>query len=409
MKTYAPPPDKSITIRALLLAAVADGSARIENPLRCADTEAAIACLLALGVRVCPDGSALLVEGRGLNGLKEPGAPLDAGESGALARLLAGLMAAQPFPSVITGRGTLLKRPMENLAADLNKLGARVKTSRGLLPLRISPAKIKGGKVAGVSSAQVKSALLLAGLYAAGPVELKEKFPARDHTERLLALMGARIAKNGPKIKLEPGRLTARPFTVPGDISSAAPFMAAALLAGTELTVTGCGLNPGRLGFADALIKMGAKIELRPGAAFPEPCGDLLLRPSALKGRAFKAAEVPAMIDEIPLLALLAARARGVTSISGIASLRGKESDRIKSTLALLAALGVKASYSRGVMKVTGTARFAAKAPVETFSDHRIAMAAAAASAVCPGLNIEGRGCVDKSYPDFWTDFKKIF
>jgi 3-phosphoshikimate 1-carboxyvinyltransferase len=409
MKNYAPPPDKSITLRALLLAAVADGSARIENPLRCEDTEAAARCLETLGIKICRDGEAVIVEGRGLTGLKEPTGPLDAGESGALARMLAGLMAAQAFPSVITGRGTLLKRPMDGLADALKKLGGRVKTTKGFLPLEIKPARLKSSKVSGITSAQIKSALLMAGLYAAGPVEIKEKFPTRDHTERLLALMGARITKKGPLIKLEPGRLTARPLAVPGDISSAAPFMAAALLSGNEFKITGCGLNPGRLGFVDALVKMGARIEVKPASAFPEPYGGINISPSALKGRAVKPMEIPAMIDEVPLLAVLAARARGATAISGIEGLRTKESDRIKSTLALLAALGVKASYARGSLKITGTRRFIPMAPVETFGDHRIAMAAAAASAACPSLEIKNPDCVDKSYPGFWKDFKPLF
>ncbi len=409
MKTFVPPADKSITIRALLLAAVAEGCTRVENPLRCADTEAAIRCLEALGARICPDGNALIVEGRGLGGLKKPDGPLDAGESGALARLLAGLMAAQPFPSEITGRGTLLKRPMDALAGSLGKLGARIKTSGGFLPLRIKPAKLKGARITGLTSAQLKSAVLLAGLYASGPVEIKEKSPTRDHTERLLALMGARITKNGLIIRLEPGRLTARPLTVPGDISSAAPFIAAALLSGTGLRINACGLNPGRLGFVDALVKMGAKIELKPASAFPEPSGDITILPSGLKGRTVKPAEIPSMIDEVPLLAVISARAGGTTTISGIEGLRSKESDRIESTLALLAALGVRSSWSGGALKIYGARRFIPKSAAETFNDHRIAMAAAAASAACRGLEIKNPGCVDKSYPGFWRDFKKVF
>jgi 3-phosphoshikimate 1-carboxyvinyltransferase len=164
MKTYCPPADKSITIRALLLGAIAAGSARVDNPLVCADTEAALACLEALGVRHRSNENAIIIEGRGLNGLKTPAEPLDAGESGALARLLAGLLAAQPFPSSITGRGTLLKRPMAGTADALTKIGARVNTAGGFLPFTIKPALIKGGSVSGVNSAQVKSALLLAGL-----------------------------------------------------------------------------------------------------------------------------------------------------------------------------------------------------------------------------------------------------
>ncbi len=409
MKCYAPPPDKSMTIRALLLSAIAAGSARIENPLACEDTEAAVRCLKALGVKILPEGNALVVEGRGLRGLEKPAGALDAGESGALARLLAGILAGQNFPSLITGRGSLLKRPMGELAGALNNLGAGIKTKNGLLPLSIKPAKLKGGKISGVKSAQIKSALLLAGLYAGKPLEITEKVPTRDHTERLLALMGAGLGTQGPRIKLAPGPLTARPFTIPGDISSAAPFIAAALLSGETLKIDSCGLNPARLGFIAALQKMGAAMKLEIAASFPEPYGGIEVLPSALKARTVRPAEIPAMIDEIPLLALLAGRARGITVINGIESLRAKESDRIESTLALLASLGVKASYGKGAMKITGRPSFSAVKPVETFGDHRIAMAAAAASLVCPGLEIKNPGCVNKSYPGFWTDFKKVF
>lgn len=421
MRSYTPPPDKSMTIRALLLAAIADGSTRIGNPLRCEDTEAALRCLQALGVKFHREGDDFIVEGRGLKGLRNPGGALDAGESGALARLLAGILAGQDFPSVITGRGSLLKRPMEGLAGALKKLGAKAGTEKGRLPLSIKPAALKGSKISGVESAQVKSALLLAGLYAKGPLEIREKTPSRDHTERLFALMGGRLINRGPLLKLEPGPLTARPFTVPGDISSAAPFIAAALLSGRELKINSCGLNPARLGFITALRKMGAVINLKAAAAFPEPYGEIEVLPSALsasggpawlfggKARSFTAAEIPAMIDEVPLLALLAARARGVTVIAGIESLRAKESDRIESALALLASVGVKAVYKNGAMRITGRPSFSAVKPAETFGDHRIAMAAAAAALVCPGLAIKNPGCVNKSYPGFWKDFKKVF
>lgn len=409
MSLYTPPPDKSVTLRALLLAAVADGASRVENPLYCADTVAALGCLEALGVRFCRDGNALIIEGRGLNGLKRPADPLDAGESAALARMLAGLMVGQAFPSEITGRGTLLKRPMTPATDALKKLGAKIGSAGGLLPLSVRPAKLRGAGISGTSSAQIKSALLLAGLYARGPVEIKEKFPTRDHTERLLALMGARLASAPGKVHLESGPLTARPFSVPGDVSSAAPFIAAALLSGVTLRVSACGLNPLRLGFVDALRRMGARLELRPAAAFPEPSGEILVFPSRLKGVKVAPAEIPSMIDEVPLLAVLAARATGVTAIGGLRALKTKESDRVKSTLTLLAALGAKASFGGGALRVAGPKNFSSMEPVETFNDHRIAMAAAAASTVCPGLEIKNPGCVDKSYPGFWKDFGKVF
>ncbi|MDA8243460.1 MAG: 3-phosphoshikimate 1-carboxyvinyltransferase [Elusimicrobia bacterium] len=409
MKAYTPPPDKSVTIRALLLGAVADGSTRVENPLYCADTGAALACLEALGVRHCRDGGALIIEGRGLDGLKKPAGPLDAGESAALARMLAGLLAGQSFPSVIAGRGTLLKRPMAPAADALKKLGARVAATKGLLPLTIKPARLKGARVSGVTSAQVKSALLLAGLYAAGPVEVKEKFGTRDHTERLLALLGAALSSRAGLVRLRPGRLTARPLAVPGDVSSAAPLMAAALLRKEPLKIEGCGLNPTRLGFVDALVSMGAKIKMKRGNCFPEPCGELEVRPSALKAAKLAHGDIPSLIDEVPLLAVLAATAKGVTRIAGIEGLKTKESDRVKSTLALLASLGARAEYKKGALIIPGGQKLRAAAPVDTFSDHRIAMAAAAASAVCPALEIENPGCVDKSYPGFWSDFRSVF
>ncbi|MCM2268374.1 MAG: 3-phosphoshikimate 1-carboxyvinyltransferase [Elusimicrobiales bacterium] len=408
MNSFVPPPDKSITIRALLLGAVACGSARVENPLFCEDTEAALVCLDALGVRTCRDAGALVIEGRGLKGLRQPAGALDAGESGALARLLTGLLAGQDFAAALTGRGSLLKRPMAPLAATLKKLGARVTASAGRLPLTVKPAALKGGRITGLESAQLKSAALLAGLYAKAPVTLLEKLPSRDHTERLLALMGARLTKNGPRIELRPGPLTARPLTVPGDISAAAPFLAAALLSRRGLKIENCGLNPTRLGFVEALKKMGARIDLAAAIAFPEPCGTLTVAPSRLKAASFSPAEVPGMIDEIPLLAVCAGSAAGVTSIKGIEALRGKESDRIESTLALLRALGIEAAYTRGVLKITG-GKFKPLAPVETFNDHRIAMAAAAAAVVCPALPIPDQACVRKSYPDFWKDLHKTF
>ena len=409
MKSYTPPADKSITIRVLLLAALARGSARIENSLICEDTEAALACLAALGVRTVREANAVLVTGKGPEGLRQPAGPLDAGESGALARMLAGILAGRPFPSEITGRGSLMKRPMRPLADALSGLGAKVGSNGGLLPLSIKPAALRGARISGVESAQVKSALLLAALQAAGPSEIREIFQTRDHTERLLALMGADIRMAPRRTNLVPGQLTSRPVTVPGDISSAAPFIAAALLSGQPLTVNACGLNPARLGFVRALRKMGAKISLKVCGTFPEPEGSLEVLPSELKGVRIAPAEVPALIDEVPLLAVMAARAKGKTVISGIEGLRSKESDRIAGTLALLAALGVKVSYAKGSLTVTGQAKLKAAGPVETYNDHRIAMAAAAASAACPGLKIQNPGCVNKSYPGFWRDFKKLF
>ncbi|HOW90591.1 MAG TPA: hypothetical protein PL037_09920, partial [Elusimicrobiales bacterium] len=227
--------------------------------------------------------------------------------------------------------------------------------------------------------------------------------------ERMLKFMGAGISVKGKRIVLRPGPLAAGTLTVPGDISSAAFFIAAALISGRSVRIRSCGLNRLRLGFVRSLKRMDAAISIKPVTERPEPCGTLRVEPSRLRAGRFAAGEVPAMIDEIPLLAVIAAAAAGTTVIGGVEPLRAKESDRIESTLALLASLGAEGSYGGGSLRITGASSFSALRPVETFGDHRIAMAAAAASTVCPGLEIRGPGCVNKSYPGFWKDFKKVF
>ncbi|HNW43287.1 MAG TPA: 3-phosphoshikimate 1-carboxyvinyltransferase [Elusimicrobiales bacterium] len=410
MKSYTPPPDKSITLRALLLGAIAAGRTVVSNPLSCADTAAAVRCLRALGVKLLVSKNKIIVEGRGHYGLLRPGGPLQAGEAGAVARLLAGILAGQSWPSKINGSGSLLRRPMARVAAPLALMSARVTTRAGKLPLEIRPAALKGIRYTlPVASAQVKSAILLAGLYASGETVIKEPVPSRDHTERLLGHFGARIARRGKTITLIPGPLKSARLAVPGDISAAAPFIAAALLSGRGLLIKDVGLNPSRLGFLRTLKKMGASFRITQGRAAPEPAGDILVYPGKLRGAAVGASGIPAMIDELPLLAVLAAAARGRTIIRGAGELRHKESDRIRSTLALLAALGADAKYRKGALEIQGTCLFRGGA-FEPAGDHRLAMAAAAAG-ICAAapLRIKGRGCVRKSYPAFFADFKKTF
>ncbi len=407
MKAYTPPPDKSITIRALLLGALAAGRTTVKNPLRSRDTAAALACLKELGVRTKTFKDRIEITGAGPGGFGPGPFRLDAGESGTLARLLAGLLAGSGARAVITGRGTLRRRPMEPVAAALRAADADIRASKGRLPLKPGPSRPRGGNLNfSTASAQIKSALLLAGLGARNPVSFREAAPSRDHTEKLMKFMGARLRRSGSRLTVLPGPLNGRAIKVPGDISSASPFIAAALLAGRPLKIKGAGLNPGRLGFVKVLKRMGARITLKTRISAPEPCGDITVRPSALRGVKVPARDIPSMIDELPLLALLAARARGATVIRGAGELRKKESDRIESTLALLASLGAKAAYRNGALAIPGGQVFKALNPAETFSDHRVAMAAAAASAVCPGLKIKNPGCVDKSYPGFFRDFR---
>ena len=411
-KTYTPPPDKAVTHRALLLAAIAEGATVISNPAACEDTAATSACLKKLGVAISGGKNRLAVKGAGLRGFKKPSGALNAGESGTTARLLAGLLAGQEFDSVITGQGSLLTRPMERVTRPLAAMGAVIKSSGGRLPLSISGSRLKGSdhRLA-IPSAQVKSALLLAGLYAEGPTSITERFQTRDHTERLLKYLGARISSGGLNLYLRPGRFSARNITVPGDISAAAPFIVAAcLIPGFRLTIKNAGLNPGRTGLINTLKAMGAAITVRPAASAPEPAGDISVSSSQLKGIRIRPDEIPAMIDELPLLALAAACARGTTVISGAGELRHKESDRLKTTLALFKTLGLKAETGKDSLVIKGPQRIPGGRPAETFNDHRVAMAAAVGALLAEKpVKIKDSGCVKKSYPAFFTDFKKIF
>lgn len=406
MKSFTPPPDKSITIRALLLAAAAPGRTVIINPLFCGDTEAAMTCLRQLGARIKFSEKKLVIESRGL---QSPSGPLQARGSGTLCRLLAGLLAGRPFPAVITGNAQLSRRPMARLALPLNLMGARISLKRGGLPIKTAPSELKGIKYTlPVASAQLKSALLLAGLRAAGSTSVTEPAPSRDHTERLLEYFCADIKRRGLTAIIRPGPLKPRAITIPGDISSAAPFITAAVLAGLPLKVRDVGLNPGRLGFIKALKRMGVKITVNLKVSAPEPAGDIIIRPGRLKAIKIAAKEVPAMIDELPLLALAASAAAGTTLIHGAGELRHKESDRISSTLALLKALGAEAFCEGDTLRIKGPADFKAAA-VRAKGDHRIAMAAAAAAVLAGRVDLSGAACLEKSYPGFLKDFTEVF
>jgi 3-phosphoshikimate 1-carboxyvinyltransferase len=411
-KIFFPPPDKAVTHRALLLAAISDGSTVISGPAVCEDTAATAACLKKLGVKISSSRGRLTVKGAGLRGLRKPSGPLNAGESGTTMRLLAGLLAGQEFDSVLTGKGSLLKRPMDRVTAPLAAMGAGISSAGGRAPLRIHGSRLSGAnhKLL-IPSAQVKSAILLAALYAEGPTSITERLATRDHTERLLKYLGARISSGGLNFYLRPGHLNARNIKVPGDFSSAAPFITAAcLLPGFKLTIKGIGLNPGRTGLITALKAMGARITVKPAAAAPEPQGELIVYGSKLQGIRVRPDEIPAMIDELPLLALAASRAQGSTVISGIGELRHKESDRLKATLALFKTLGLRAEAGQGRLTIKGRQGIFGGGTAETFNDHRIAMAAAVGGLLAEKpVKIKNPGGVKKSYPDFFKDFKKVF
>jgi 3-phosphoshikimate 1-carboxyvinyltransferase len=413
-----PPPDKSITHRALLLAAVAGGVSRITHPLATGDCLSTRSCLRALGVEVTEEarGRAWLVTGRGLRGLREPAEVLDAQNSGTTIRLACGLLAGQPLHAVLSGDASLRTRPMLRVVEPLRGMGARIEGRDGG---RLAPLALLAGSGTlralrydlPVPSAQVKSALLLAALRADGESSLGGALDSRDHTERLLGFLGLPCRREAGRLQLTPASaLPAFELEVPGDPSSAAFFLAAALLGGRELEVSACGLNPTRLGFARVLGRMGAEIEELPeGQWGGEPVGRLRLRPSGgLTGATIEAAEVPALIDEIPLLAVLGAFARGRTLVRGAGELKHKESDRLRAVASLLSAVGGRVELAGDGFAVEGPQALAGGS-VDCGGDHRIAMAAAVLGAGIPGgVRVLGFEAAAVSFPDFLATFRAL-
>ena len=409
------PGDKSITHRALIFNALANGDARIDRFLDAADTRSTLACLRALGVQIEePAPGQLIVRGRG--GLNEPDDVLDCGNSGTAMRLLAGALAGQPMLTILTGDGSLRRRPMGRIVSPLTAMGADV-TGRadGTLP----PLAVRGGPLRGgarleisVASAQVKSALLLAGLAADGPTTVVEPARSRDHTERMLGVMGAEVAVDGATVTLTPprGELVAIDVTVPGDISTAAAWIVAATMhPDAELVLAGVGVNPSRTGLLDILRTMGADIELlEERTSGGEPVADLVVRSAQLHGIEVAGELVPRAIDELPLVALAGALAEGETVIRDAAELRVKESDRVATTTSLLRAFGVSIEERPDGMVVEGGARLLA-ARAGSSGDHRLAMLGAVAGLLSDGETlIEDATAVEVSYPEFWMELARL-
>lgn len=409
MGHFGVPGDKSISHRAVLLAAVGEGETRIAGFGRSADTESTIAAVRSLGVRVYEaDIDTLRVFGAGLRGLKAPKQPIDCGNAGTLMRLLPGLLAGQEGSFELTGDDSLRSRPMERVAAPLRQMGVKVETTNGTAPI-----VIEGGPVNAISyelpvaSAQVKSAVLLAGLYAQdGETTVVEPLPTRDHTENMLEQGGATVRRKRGTIKISPvQQLQLGELEVPGDFSSAAPFLVAAtLLAGSELTVHGLNLNPRRIGLLDVLERMGARITVfnrrRIGG---EAGGDLDVRSAELVATTIGAAEVPLLVDELPLFALLAVHAHGDSVVSGAAELRAKESDRIEAVVDALRPLGAHIRATQDGFKVRGVPARLRGGSIDARGDHRIAMLGAVAGLVSrEGVDLQGAESAAVSFPGFF-------
>lgn len=404
------PGDKSVSHRALLLGALATGVTEVQGLLEGEDCLATLRAVGSLGVEATRKGPGhYVLQGVGLEGLTEAEAVIDCGNSGTTARLLLGVLAGQPFATVLTGDDSLRRRPMGRVVEPLSRMGAQViGRSRGRrLPLAIAGARPLAPirHESPVASAQVKSAILLAGLWASGPVSVIEPATSRDHTERMLRAFGAEISTAGREVTLTPGsRLAGRLVRVPGDISSAAFFLVAGAVAdGGEVVVDGVGVNPTRTGILDVLGAMGAAVEVTVTQGEGEPLADVTIRPASLRGVEIAGALVPRTIDELPIVAVAAARADGVTEVRDAAELRVKESDRIRTLATEFARLGVAIEERADGFRIVGRGHRPFRAArVRSWGDHRLAMALVVAGLFADGPTlVEDIDCIATSYPEF--------
>ena len=409
------PGDKSISHRYAILAALAEGRSTITNYAPGGDCQSTLGCLAALGVAIGRDsgpGGPVVIDGRGLGGLRAATEALDCGNSGTTMRLLSGVLAAHPFATTLVGDASLSRRPMRRVMAPLTEMGARFESAPGDRP----PLVVHGGRLhpvhyhPDVPSAQVKSAVLLAGLHTDGATSVTEPAATRDHTERALAAFGAPVRVEGRRITVTGGqRLRGHDLRVPGDLSSAAfPLCAAAALEGSDVTIEGVGLNPSRAGILDLLRRFGAQVEAQvseEGAG--EPVGVLRVRHAGLEPVEVRPEEVPEIIDELPVLAALATFGGGLT-VTGAGELRVKESDRISALVGGLRAMGADADERPDGFTVRSGHRLTGGA-VDAHHDHRLAMAFAIAALGATGPStIGGADVVAVSYPGFFTDLDSL-
>jgi len=411
----AVPGDKSVSHRAVLIGAICEDETRITGFGRSADTESTIAAVRALGATVDEhDVDTITVHGVGLRGMRAPDGPIDCGNAGTLVRLLAGILAGQTGQEFeLEGDESLSARPMDRIATPLTRMGAGVETADGRLPLGIQGRPLHGiDYELPVASAQVKSCVLLAGLFADGATTVVEPIPTRDHTERMLEHAGARVTRRPTSVTVEPADVLRLPSVeVPGDISSAAPFLVgAAIVPGSAVTVHGVGLNPRRAGILDVLERMGARIAIYNRRAIGgEPAGDVEVRASDLVGATIAAQEVPSLIDELPILAVAACHARGETVVRGAGELRAKESDRIEAVVEELRRIGGHIRATRDGFRIKGVPARLRGGVVDSHGDHRLAMLGAIAGvASVEGVELRGAEAAAVSFPGFFEVLEQI-
>lgn len=408
------PGDKSISHRAVMLGALGKGVTVVRGFLRGEDTFSTLNAFRAMGVGAREESASLLIDGKGLNGLEEPSDVLDCGNSGTSMRLMTGLLAGQKFFSVLTGDPYLRNRPMRRVIEPLARMGAMVwgRCGGAKAPLAVRGTPLRGISYASpVASAQVKSALLLAGLFAEGDTAVTEPSLSRDHSERMLRYFGADVEQLPSGARIRGGRtLEAREVLVPGDISSAAFFIVAALVVpGSELLIRGVGTNPTRTGIIDILLQMGASLELSSERdVCGEPVADILVRSSRLKGIEIGGDLVPRAIDEFPVICVAAACAEGKTILRDAKELRVKETDRIAAMASNLSKAGIMVAETEDGLEITGSERLSA-CSADSFGDHRIAMSMMVAGLVSDGgIQVSDIGCIETSFPGFAELLEKV-
>ena len=410
----AVPGDKSISHRSVMFGTLSEGITEAENFLTGADCLSTISCFRQMGISVEQNGTSVIVHGKGLHGLTRPSGIIDAGNSGTTVRLLSGILAGQPFDSMITGDASIQKRPMKRVMTPLSQMGASITSvhENGCAPLQIKGSPLHGiHYLSPVASAQVKSCVLLAGLYADAPTSVTEPAISRNHSELMLRYFGADIQCEGTTSTVLPDpRLVGQKVNVPGDISSAAYFIAAALLVpGSEVLLKNVGINPTRDGMLRVVRAMGGDVTLvNENTDGAEPCADLLIRSSSLHATTIEGELIPTLIDELPVIAVLAVFAEGTTVIKDAAELKVKESDRIAVMTENLKRMGADVEPTDDGMVIHG-GRPLHGATINPYLDHRIAMSFAVAALAADGeTKIQDADCVKISYPGFYTDLEGL-
>lgn len=407
------PGDKSISHRAVMFGALADGTTEVTNFLKGADCLSTISCFQKLGIEIENTPEHILIHGKGLHGLQAPTSVLDAGNSGTTTRLISGILAAQPFTCTLTGDSSIQTRPMKRIMEPLSMMGAAIESVRhnDCAPLSISGRELKGIHYhSKVASAQVKSCILLAGLYASGETSVTEPTVSRNHSEIMLRYFGADVRTEGTTATIFPEPvLHGQRICVPGDISSAAYFIAAGLLVpGSEILIRNVGINPTRDGILRVARAMGGDITLLNIREEGEPTADLLVRSSSLHGTVVEGDLIPTLIDEIPVINIMAACAEGQTIIRDAAELKVKESNRIDVMVEQLKSMGCDITATDDGMIING-GRPLHGAVIDSHLDHRIAMSFAVASLIADGTTeILGSDCVNISYPTFYQDLQRL-